>query len=411
MYERLNKATLSSWDTYMTRSGSSSLIALQASMLGQTVGLLLGRPRDLTGIDIFHGAMIAWARKAKLFNSPRLEHNPLDVTGEALEDMWRSWIQEEIKKRIAFGLHTHDAWLAKLHNHDPILRHSPDCIPQLSSNELFTAPSANHWKSLMISSSAENPDSSSTQNSPHNSTSQVTTPPGDFELCGMLECISTIACKEREQCNELDSSSSRTSRCHLLLKKWYTKYQPTMTGKSSWFSHMALWHSIFMTLNTNFNSLECALGREGHHVSQAHLPYARTWVRSINAKRCLLHAMLIQKNFESLPTGAEPGFHVPMCLYYSGLVWSSFMCFGGDQDPITIFAEDNLQFDEFKLQGIDGIGTFLEQTCGLQPTKLAMGSMFRIIDLLRRVSHWKIAQSLASTLLAIVEETQDLFCA
>lgn len=38
-----------------------------------------------------------------------------------------------------------------------------------------------------------------------------------------------------------------------------------------------------------------------------------------------------------------------------------------------------------------------------------MGSLFWDIDLLRRISHWKIAQILAATLLVIVEETQDLF--
>ncbi|KAJ5930218.1 hypothetical protein N7466_005711 [Penicillium verhagenii] len=418
MFERLNKAILSSWDTYMAKSGGSSLVALQACTLGQTFGLLLGRPRDLVGIDVFHGTLIAWARKAKLFNLPRLEYNILDVDGQALEDMWLSWVQAEVGKRIALGLHIHDAELARLHNHDPFLRHSLDRVPKLSSNELFTAPSANHWKSLMLEaqtrtspaeSSHQYPPSSTARNKSHNHLLQ-TTSPDDFELCGMLECISALACEEREK--NRDSSSfepSQSPSCHHLLTKWHTTYQPTMAGKSSWSYLMILWHSVFMTLHADFNAIECAFGREGYEAAQSHLPYARTWVHSMDAKRCLLHAMLIQKNFESLPAGAEPAFHVPMCLYYCGLVWSCFMCFGGDQDPVTVVAGDNLQFDELRLQGVDGIGAFLEQTGGLQPSKLAMGSLFRVIDLLQRISHWKISQSLASTLLALVEETQDLF--
>jgi hypothetical protein len=76
---------------------------------------------------------------------------------------------------------------------------------------------------------------------------------------------------------------------------------------------------------------------------------------------------------------------------------------------ITIGPAEILQFAELRLPGVDGIGVFLEQMGGLQPRRLAMGSLFRIIDLLQRISHWKIAQSLATTLLVVVEETQDLF--
>jgi hypothetical protein len=202
---------------------------------------------------------------------------------------------------------------------------------------------------------------------------------------------------------------------------------------------MMLWHSIYITLHADINALECAAGREGYDVAQKYTSYARAWVRSAGAKRCLLHALLIQKHFESLSAGSEPAIYVPMCLYYCGLVWACFMCFGGGDDhcetgrgdgdgnetgpgdaesretgasadeAISIGSTDNLQFAELRLPGIDGIGVFLEQMRGLQPRRLAMGSLFRVIDLLQRISHWKIAQNLAATLLVIVEETQDLF--
>lgn len=37
----------------------------------------------------------------KLFNLPRLEYNPIDVDGQALEDMWLDWINMEVKKRYS----------------------------------------------------------------------------------------------------------------------------------------------------------------------------------------------------------------------------------------------------------------------------------------------------------------------
>ncbi|KAJ5538826.1 hypothetical protein N7494_008305 [Penicillium frequentans] len=386
MFERLNKAILSS------------------------------RPKHLAGIDVFHGTIVGWARKMKLFNLPRLEYNPFDVNGQALEDMWLDWIQMEVKKRIALALTIHNAELAILNQHEPILRSSPERLPRLSSDGLFMASSANHWKALKVEAQIQKSSTHFSGSSPttipnrfYNRLPQAN-PTGDFELCAMLECISALANEEREQESGNDpSASSQTSRCHHLLINWYTSYQPTMAGRPSWSCLMMLWHSVFIMLHVDLNALECVLGREGCDVAQTHLPYIRDWVRSMDAKRCLLHAMLIQKDFESLPAGAEPAFHVPMCLYYCGLVWSCFMSFRADQTPVTLVAGDNFQFNELRLQGVDDIGPLLEQMGGLQPTKLGMGSLFRIIDLLQRISHWKISQGLASTLLALAEETQDLF--
>ncbi|KAJ5707407.1 hypothetical protein N7488_007208 [Penicillium malachiteum] len=415
MFERLNKATLSSWDTYVTKAGGSSLIALQASIIGQTFGLVMGRPKDLAGIEMFHGTLIAWARKGKLFNLEHPEYNLLDLDGQTLEDTWVSWAQIEVKKRIVMGLHIHDAELAKIHHHEPLLRHGSNRLPNLSSSELFAAPSAAQWKVLMTGAQIKcsrteyAPPSPSTQPSITNQfrSSPI---PGDFALCGMLQSISALVCEE--QGHKPNFWSSKTTKHHDLLKSWYHTYHSPMAGKPSWLCLMMLWHSVFMNPHSDFNALECALGREGYDVAQRHIPYARNWVRSMDAKRCLLHAMLIQKNFESLPAGVEPAIHVPMCLYHCGLVWACFMCFGNsnqDSDPIDVSVEDQLQFSELRLHGIDGIGAFLEQTGGLQPAKLATGSLFRVIDLLQRISHWKISQSLASTLLALVEETQEFF--
>ncbi|OKO90300.1 Transcriptional regulator ADR1 [Penicillium subrubescens] len=410
------------------------------------------------GISMFErlnkAILASWARKARIFDLRHSTYNLLDLDGQALEDAWLRWVQVEVKKRIVLGLYIHDAELAHLHHHEPILRHSPDRLPQISSNELFTASSAEHWKYLMLDEQAR----TLTNNPPHNSppSQQNHRPqgvlPSDFALVGMLESISAMAYEVHDQTtlqNPWDptststlpppssSSTPPTTQCHTLLATWYTTYQPTRHSKPSWPCLMMLWHSIYITLHADINALECAAGREGYDAVQKYTPYARAWVRSADAKRCLLHALLIQKNFESLSAGAEPGMFVPKCLYYCGLVWACFMCFGGDSQSregevepekdnenklnpgdsegqrengcITIGPAENLQFAELRLPGVDGIGVFLEQMGGLQPRRLAVGSLFRIIDLLQRISHWKIAQSLAMTLLVVVEETQDLF--
>ncbi|CEO59752.1 hypothetical protein PMG11_04416 [Penicillium brasilianum] len=461
MFERLNKATLSSWDTYVSKSKGSSLVALQASMIGQNFGLMMGRPKDLVGIEMWHGSIVAWARRARIFDLRHPPYNLAELDGEALNDAWMGWIQIEVNKRIVLGLYIHDAELARLHHHEPLLRHSLERLPQISSNDLFAASSAEHWKTLMLDERARtfanNPPPHNTP-PPSNHPPQVL--PGDFALCGMLESISAMAYEIHDEHSlhaPWESTSPSTlhpfaisaptspsippshqpTKYHILLTNWYTAYHAPLQNKATWPCLMMLWHSTHITLHADINALECAAGREGYDGVQKYTPYARSWVRSADAKRCLLHALLIQKNFESLSAGAEPAIYVPMCLYYCGLVWTCFMCFGdaangrghdhesdvgdghdeqnkcgspeGRDENITIGPAEILQFAELRLPGVNGIGGFLEQMGGLQPRRLAMGSLFRIIDLLQRISHWKIAQSLAATLLVLVEETQDLF--
>ncbi|KAJ5365232.1 hypothetical protein N7517_008118 [Penicillium concentricum] len=410
MFERLNKAILASlqWDTYVSKSGCSSTIALQASLIGQTFGLLMGRPKDLFGIEVFHGSVIAWARKAKLFHLRHSDCNILDLDGNALQDAWVSWVKTEVNLRIVLSLHIHDAELARFHHHEPLLRHSLDRLPQISSSELFAASSASDWKALLAETQLQNlarstwPQQSSANTQSQFQSQPCSNPPlapGDFALSGMLESISALS----------SDDNTTTAECRNLLTTWYADYAPETQSKPSWLNLLILWHSIFITLHADFNAIESACGRDGYDAAQKHIPYARSWARSLDAKRCVLHAMLIQKNFESLPVGAEPAIHVPLCLYHCGLVWACFMCFSDDFEPVTVDATDNLQFGELQLDGVDGIGILLGQAGALLPRRLATGSLFRIIDLLQKISHWRISQSLASTLLTLVEETQDLF--
>lgn len=84
----------------------------------------------------------------------------LEDDSEALNVAWKSWVRLEERKRYGFGtsptecfaatdnqhlhsiilaVHIHDSELAKLHYHEPILRHAPEKLPQISAPELFAA--------------------------------------------------------------------------------------------------------------------------------------------------------------------------------------------------------------------------------------------------------------------------------
>ena len=173
-----------------------------------------------------------------------------------------------------------------------------------------------------------------------------------------------------------------------------------------------LWHSVFLVVYADLETLERACGRDGDDASWKATHYAQEWANSANGVRCILHAMQIQALFEGIPVGTEPFVHVPMCLYHCGLVWFCFSKFV--QKGQTRRMGDSFQFSELALAGIDRSddevrNMVLEYSSGLQAGHSGLSKVFIVIDLLQRIVHWKIAQSFATTLLALVESEQGIF--
>ena len=229
--------------------------------------------------------------------------------------------------------------------------------------------------------------------------------PSDFELCAMLESIGALVLDSRYSSISWDKA---VETGHELLVSWYEKFDMgTMQRRDGKECLMILWHSTFMLMYGNFEELELSCGKSGPIAAQKTIGDARIWVRSDNAKRCLLHAVLIQRHFQSMPIGKEPLIHIPMCLYYCGIVLFCFLRFGGEGESLVGIASP-LDFPELRLLGIDANIMIAEETEGLQLERRGLSPVFRVIDLLQRISHWKVAHSLASTLLALVEEEHNL---
>ena len=89
LFERLNKAILDHWEQLMRRGPEDMLAMTQAALLGQTFGLLSGQSKHLALVDAFHGTVISWARRAKLFQT---EHLP-SLESQDLDSRWRNWVR------------------------------------------------------------------------------------------------------------------------------------------------------------------------------------------------------------------------------------------------------------------------------------------------------------------------------
>ena len=310
------------------------------------------------------------------------------------------------------GIHIHDAEIARLFHHNPTLRQDIKRLPVASSNELFTAPTAASWKILMGRARKQHSSTRQSHNSHQSLSSQtgMDTPRlpdvlNRFSSYAILEAIAASSYESREP---LARWRLAAQQCREWLFMWYNKYQKDIgSHEPDPFCLMILWHSTFMSLHADFDRLECACGREGYDVAQENKEYAYEWTRSADAKRCLLHAVLIQRYLESLKLGTEPSIHVPISLYRAGIVWYCFTHFAAEGESASGLTED-VDFPELRLLGINGKQLLLEAS-GFQFGRPGSSSLCKVIDLLQRIGHWGVSRSLSSTLVALAEGGQDPF--
>lgn len=142
IFSRLNKAILASWETHLSTNKREALSMVQAAVLGQTFGLLSGRPSDLVMVDAFHGTLFAWARKVGAFENQELRMPIVDMGSEELDKTWKEWIYAEQLARLAVVLYIHDAEMGNLFHHDSFARLTLIKYSTVVHDHLFQAPTA-----------------------------------------------------------------------------------------------------------------------------------------------------------------------------------------------------------------------------------------------------------------------------
>ncbi|KEF61507.1 uncharacterized protein A1O9_03074 [Exophiala aquamarina CBS 119918] len=93
------------------------------------------------------------------------------------------------------------------------------------------------------------------------------------------------------------------------------------------FSLMPLWHYSFMTLMTDLDVLELAIGKDGPDVSHSVRQYVSSWISSPDSKRCLLHALLLQNFMVNTSMGSVMAIHTPRILFAAAVCWACYMLY------------------------------------------------------------------------------------
>lgn len=396
IFERLNKAILASWETILSCSRPGALSMVQAAIIGQTFAILSGRPRDLVMADVLHGTVTAWARESN-------KHSHVDLNGVKqlnlgldapdLEEQWQTWIEVEQRGRVEIALNIHDAELAGLLHHDPVRKHRFAQYPSLESDALFMAPTATKWASMYKQFSSTQTSTLAMDEAFHNA--------GDrsrFAAYSVLESIHASLLESRHSTTLSTQESARISE--LLIHWWLVHKAYLRDDEEDPFSLPVLWHTTYMCLYVDMDLLEQAVGRCGSSSANRALDKVQKWACSLDASKCLVHALLIQRNLERMRVSAEPAIHLPRALFSAALAW---ICFNriGHQQEINLKAFDA---PEIQLLGSD---TALHEAQGQAFGDSAFADvnhLHRLIDLLSRVGRWAISKTFASVLCAALED-------
>ncbi|KAH8884983.1 hypothetical protein GQ53DRAFT_879250 [Thozetella sp. PMI_491] len=394
IFERLNKVVLATWESHIAREGRPATLLVQTALLGQTFGLLSGNPKYLILVEAFHGTVISWARKTKVFGlrNPIPDLNTLDDS--TLESTWQAWIFAEERIRMLLGIFVHDSLLCGLFHHEPLLRHKPENVPSCASDDLFAAPTATKWKSLILRRIRL----SSAQADPGVGQPVQSRFYGYAALAGIKASIS-----EAGSSGALEEGSSQYYRDMLL--GWIGAHGDSLVSDP--FCLMILWHSAFISSYADVDLLEKAVGRDGYQEAAASTELMRAWASHENGQKCAMHALRVLHHVERLRINTEPTIHVPHNLFVAGLVLHCYNTYA-DASRASTALRQHADLPEFNSPS-RGVSRHNENPWSAEgQPDIGPPTIYQLIDILKRIGHWELTRKYAAILEALVSDVPSV---
>lgn len=404
LFERLNKAILSNWES-LTRGGPDASFAMvQASFIGQTFGLLSGQAKHLLIVDTFHGVLIAWARRMKLFH---LQHQP--YSHEDVESNWREWVRTEERIRLGMALYVHDAEIASTLHHEILLPSRSRRTPSSDADVLFNVQTPQEWiaqyrdrTSLLATPASETSSRSGAAETPYERLLSIPIN-CHFSVYAALEEILASVVQVRID-DMLDNKFiENLHSCLLTFRSQYGhQSSPARQSEPLQGGNIVLCHLIWISLHADIDLLERAVGRDGPNLDPTDLAKVHGWARSDNARRAVAHSIMIRKSLEHFPLTSEPALHVPRSLFSSAICLFCYVKYGDSEE-----AQQQLDFPEFQQLNVS-VTSLLREARGSKPRPdEQLGTMYGFVDLLQRIGHWEISRKFASILGTVIHAEAD----
>jgi hypothetical protein len=299
--------------------------------------------------------------------------------------------------RVGAALHIHDIEIAELFVTDPYLRHVMSKRPVLCDDDLWAATTAEEWSKLMAHQLTTVPAVENRDDLP--------SPTPRLHAYLVLEGIAASVLESRSQVVDSDKLADDITPTLISFYTSHVKPQPKEYDK---FCLLALWHSIFISMATNIDYLELAIGKEGYHQAKSTLVtgHLRTWANSPDGQRAALHAALILTHLEQAPLATEAPIHIPRVIFRAAVAWYCYTKFQDNSEPPQRQTTPIVQFPELSEMGVNCQKVLFEAR-GSRSEKSVMAELSTfcgLVDLLRRMGHWGLSKRLAEILVLLLPD-------
>lgn len=253
--------------------------------------------------------------------------------------------------RVALILHIHDAELVALFHHEPVFRHGLKNMSAPAPADVFEAQNATQWaakyrlyRETLECDRALSSDGAGVQSHIQSRKIEISRQEeakyqSMFYSWARLSGIGATIC-EYQQLNMLFSND--VLEFEKRLASWFSLAGDCCDLKNAQrqpdlpFCLRPLWHQTFITLHSDLNLLEQAVGREGLQPSARSLEYARVWTSSLEVQRCLLHALCIQNLASVTSFNVATALHTPRVLFTAALCWQCYIVYSTVSRPPNI---------------------------------------------------------------------------
>jgi hypothetical protein len=304
---------------------------------------------------------------------------------------------------------------------------------------VFNASTAIEWKSQMLQQDPPNLKldyclHTNLPQHPNPTVQELRCRTSSFTAYFVLQSIHAQI-SEGKMRNDLSYNSPNFNQLLSALLCWHSTFHNYITQTKDPLDLKILWHAGCMSLFTNFNKLERALGRNGSRTpsSKEDISYAISWATSISADRCVLHAHIIQQSLSEMRLNKDPAIHIPHCAFLAGIACYTTMRFRRDKfktlypscyTPST--PHSPLEFPELIIDGQFSAehlassayilfkgpaGEQLQRTITEPRQVVQVGAdIFRgCIDVLQRMGHCGNARAYGKTLWVAIESEIELW--
>lgn len=336
--------------------------------------------------------------------------------------------------RVVLAQHIHDAELAALFQHEPIFRHHAAVLPVISSSALFEAPSARIWAQKWKEEHGARASTVDHQSPTFAGASRWCTQSYSAETPMLVRyaLLSGIAASIAESRHLKYLDPEAVNRYEIELMHWHNTFSESHAHPSSQseiaevpFSLKPLWHYTYMTLTTDLDMLERAVGKEGSNVSSSVQQYVYSWINSPDSRRCLHHALELQQSIANSSVGAVTAIHTPRILFSAAVCWHAYMVYRPHSldpsridDPVgtrmsdsgtrTMHAFQSSPSTTIKAaMGEDENPQRLESILAANTAETKAATLCVLENTLRRLGSWGISRTFADLVRAFIFGTDD----